>query len=298
MRYINTFSFRLFSATRLPDPILASRTIVVPLIRTPDRYRANADPMDFTLWPHDRQKLVDDLWLLGLAHLPALGAYEAAVNDRSTLTGRNLEPWRALLAVAGWLTEMTNDELRMTNQERASGSSFVTRHSSLVTRMMALSEAYQAERPNVETADLTGLVIRALGMIVGKMVRDESAVSAIKTVSAVSSKRSYVATNLITAAAQTLVESNEMDISIEHVTSRRVGRVLTKMRFINHRPSGNRGRGWSISLDDVMRWAISYGMDPSEITGIDTASLYANGTNGFNGTNGTAFALNPYHGEL
>ena len=39
--------------------------------------------------------------------------------------------------------------------------------------MMALSVAYQEERPNVEAADLTALVIRALGLIVGKLVRDE-----------------------------------------------------------------------------------------------------------------------------
>jgi hypothetical protein len=58
-RYVSTFCPRLFSATRLPDPILASRTIVVPLIRTPDRYRANADPLDYKLWPHDRRKLLD-----------------------------------------------------------------------------------------------------------------------------------------------------------------------------------------------------------------------------------------------
>ena len=65
-RYVNTFCPRLFSATRLPDPILASRTIVIPLIRTPDKYRANADPAEFKLWPHDRRKLIDDLWAVGL----------------------------------------------------------------------------------------------------------------------------------------------------------------------------------------------------------------------------------------
>ncbi len=51
-RYVNTFSFRLFSATQLPDPILASRTIVVPLIRyarphigpTPTRRRGRVAP--------------------------------------------------------------------------------------------------------------------------------------------------------------------------------------------------------------------------------------------------------------
>src|SRR5206468_7334089 len=44
-RYVHTFCPRLFSATVLPDPILASRTIVVPLVRTPDRKRENIEPL-------------------------------------------------------------------------------------------------------------------------------------------------------------------------------------------------------------------------------------------------------------
>jgi len=40
--------------------------------------------------------------------------------------------------------------------------------------MNALSLSYQAERPNVEANDLTVLVIRALGLIVGRMVREDS----------------------------------------------------------------------------------------------------------------------------
>ena len=39
--------------------------------------------------------------------------------------------------------------------------------------MCALAEAYQGERPNAETSDLTALIIRALALIVGKMAKDE-----------------------------------------------------------------------------------------------------------------------------
>jgi len=38
-------------------------------------------------------------------------------------------------------------------------------------RPVAGGLTYQAERPNVAAGDLTGLVIRALGMLVGKIVR-------------------------------------------------------------------------------------------------------------------------------
>jgi len=95
-RYVNAFCARLFSATRIPDPILASRTIVVPLVRTANRELGNADPEDPAAWPHPRSALLDDLWALALAHLPKMKAYEAAVNRRASLVGRALEPWRAV----------------------------------------------------------------------------------------------------------------------------------------------------------------------------------------------------------
>ena len=86
-RHVNTFCPRLFSATRLPDEILASRTIVVPLIRTTDRYRANADPLEYNLWPHDRRGLIDDLWALG-AGPPGRAARLRGAGERAGPTDR------------------------------------------------------------------------------------------------------------------------------------------------------------------------------------------------------------------
>ncbi len=100
-RYVNTFCPRMFSATELPDPILASRTIVVPLIRTGDRRRGNADPLQYGLWPHDRRTLLDDLWALGLSRLPELQGYEERVNGLARLQGEAssrgalCSPWRS-----------------------------------------------------------------------------------------------------------------------------------------------------------------------------------------------------------
>ncbi len=199
-RYVNTFCPRLFSATMLPDAILASRTIVVPLIRTPDREKANAEPLEFGLWPHDRCELLDDLWALALAHLTELRAYERQVNDRARLVGRSLERWRALLAVALWL-----DEQGVTG---------------LWERMESLSVAYREEQPNLETGDLMALVIRALC---------ECAVNAVSGDSAV--KSFTVETKAVTEKTVAVVEDTEADINVERITSRRVGRVLNKMRL-------------------------------------------------------------------
>ena len=71
-----------------------------------------------------------------------LPRYDARVADTATLLGCNLEPWRALLAIAQWLTDCGVP--------------------ALYHRMEALAQAYQKERPDLEPADLMALTIRAL----------------------------------------------------------------------------------------------------------------------------------------
>jgi hypothetical protein len=249
-RYINTFCPRLFSATRLPDPILASRTIVVPLIRTPDKFRANADPLEYNLWPHDRRQLIDDLWAAGLVYLPQLSAYESEVNARATLTGRNLEPWRAVLAVALWL-----------DNEGVPG---------LWRRLEALSMAYQNERIDLEPGDLTALVIRGLCRY---------AINAVSAVNGEMSKHITFKTSQIVESTRSIAEEIEADINLELITSRNVGRVLGKMRLKPNRTA--KLKGWAISGSDLAQWAKSYGVPLS--ADLESTLL----PNGINGTDGT-----------
>ena len=60
--------------------------------------------------------------------------------------------------------------------------------------MVALSVAYQKERQKVEADEPTSLVIWALGMIVGKLIRDDSDISDVSDSSDVSTKRHFVLT--------------------------------------------------------------------------------------------------------
>ena len=247
-RHVNTFSFRGFSAIRLPDNVLASRTIIIPLIRTPDRYRANADPLDYNLWPVPRPGIVDDLWLLALSHLPELREWERRVNDAARLAGRNLEPWRSILAVAGWL-----------DAQGVSG---------LWARMEQLSMDYQQERPNLEVSDLTAVVIRSLCTLAATQcdVSDVCDMSDIRREGAAF----IVQTSQVTDAAQAIIEEAELDIDADYVTSRRIGRVLGKMRLEKAREGGTGKRGWRINRADLERWATSYGI-PYERTSSETS---------------------------
>ena len=129
----------------------------------------------------------------------------------------------------------------------------------------------------MEMSDLTALVIRALGLVVGKIVKDElddvADVAVYADVAVLSVKR-LIATDTITSAAQALIETNELDYDTSQVTTRRVGHVLKKMRFSNGRVSRATKRGWMVSLEDVIRWANSYGLEARAITGIDIRPHY------------------------
>jgi len=253
-RFVNTFSPRLFSAIHLPDPVLASRTIIVPLIRTPDRKRANSDPLEYGLWPHARRKVIDDLWALGLSRLPELPAYERKVNEEARLTGRNLEPWRAILAVALWL-----------------GDNGVP---GLWKRMEQLSWKYHhEEQPFLQTGDLTHLVIDSLL---------SCAISANKANSAISTEW-FFPTSKITAKVIERADAEEADIDTNKITSKKVGRILSQLRFESKRPDGSKPRGWLITRDGLKRLCSSYGNQFPDV--LDTQK--DNGTNGSDGINGT-----------
>lgn len=141
----------------------------------------------------------------------------------------------------------------------------------------------------MEADDLTSLVIRAMGMILGRLIKDEaSTTSTTSTISTTTNKSYFVPTYLVTGAVQTLIEAFEYDYQLDQVTNTKVGKTLTKMRLVSKRGSNGGKRGWIITLGELIKWAGSYGLDPSEITGINLSTLGTSGTSGTPGTSGTA----------
>ncbi len=250
-RYVNTFCARTFSAIRLPDQVLASRTIIVPLIRTPDRHRANADPLEYSLWPHDRRELIDNLWSLALAHLAELPKYEGQVNDRATLTGRNLEPWRALLAVAAWLED-----------RGVSG---------IYSRMEKLSTGYQSERQQFESSDTTALVIRALCKYLDCDLVTLCDPCDLST-EGVTDEKVFVRTIDIEVAAKEIAVSDELDIDLEKLGSRQIGRILSKLRFEKGSEGGTHKKGWKVSKRELNRFVRSLGLAKSDKSDVNPNS--------------------------
>jgi hypothetical protein len=235
-RHVNAFCPRSFSAIRLPDATLGSRSIIVPLIKTIDRGRANSDPADTETWRHDRSQLIDDLWALALKHLPKLPGFEAKANREAELAGRDLEPWKAILAIAGWL-----------ESEGVEG---------LFAKMGRLSKDYQKERMDASPGDLRPLIIRAIARHLDCDVSDVRDVSDIKI-----GTTQLIKTSTICQSAKQIIEADELDIEADDVRlPRRLGRTLSKMRFSQRREGGSGNRGWIITAEELYRWARSLGL--------------------------------------
>lgn len=222
-RRINAYCPRLFSAINLPDDVLASRTIVIPLVRSADGAKANNDPADHDSWPVDRRRLVDDLWAVGLSQLAELKKYDRLVPGRVRLVGRMLEPWRAVLAVALWLQE----------RHGASG---------LFDRMQALAMHYQAERNDIELPSPVRVAIAALQSMMGASPSIE-----------------FTPTELA-AAMNTIAQAEEIDHAGDNYTNaRKVGALLRRLRLDRaQRTSG--GKRWRATAGDLDALARAYGM--------------------------------------
>jgi hypothetical protein len=229
-RYVNAYCPRLFTATRVPDPILASRTIVVPLVRTGDKTKANAEVLDYATWPCDQRRLVDNLWAVALSNLSEMPQHEAYVNADAPLVGRNLEPWRPVLAVAHWL--------------EANG---VT---GLYNRMVDLAKAYQTERVQLEFVDHARIVVRAL------------IAAAVAPFDRWGVPVEVGILDIVTRANALAVEEEVADEKDEPFTNPKwVGRVLTSLRLPQASRSSGQGRRRLVSLATLEGIATAYGID-------------------------------------
>lgn len=237
-RYVNAYCPRLFTAIRLPDPVLASRTIVIPLVRTADPRKANAEVLDYSLWPCDRKKLLDDLWALALSHLAAIPVSVAAVNADAPLTGRALEPWKGVLAVAHWL--------------EAEGEV------GLYGRMTRLAQDYQTERVDLEAPDLTRLVVRA---VIDLVASAPSAPSAPFAPSGTWGAPIEITVSDVVARVNELARDEDLadEDGPDYTNAKRVGKVLTTLRLKAAPKQSGQKRKRTLTLQQLDDIARGYG---------------------------------------
>jgi hypothetical protein len=231
-RHVDTFCPRCFSAIKLPGEVLGSRSIIVPLVRSGDPCRAKANPLDAEDWPCDRRRLVDDLWALGLAHLRELPAFDREAAAAASLAGRNLDPWRLILGVAGWL-------------QHGHGMG------DLFDRLEALSVAYQGERAEAEAEDRTRVLFRALL----ELSRDAGPDDAVK----------FRPADVARVMNRIGVEEDLCEADKAFTSARRVGWLLKRQRF-RKCDADEHGKQWEATRKEIEAAACSYGMEVPEET--------------------------------
>jgi hypothetical protein len=262
-RYVDAFCPRCFSAIRIPDPVLASRTIVVPLIRTADKAKANRDPKNAKDWLHDLAQLRDDLWAFGLRFLTAVQDHADAVNHAARLMGRNLEPWRPILTVAHLLDALdTKGTLVREYTVKDSDGSEAPQQLALFQRLENVSVAYQGDRAQLETSDNTVLVLRAIARLALAQANQGQ-------VSQVSKCAKYVETVVFSVqqlreAFDALAEEEDMDVDWmgdERRRAQRLGKVLQRLRV--HKPPRSGGKGsrlWMLTQSELQGHMDAYGL--------------------------------------
>jgi len=220
---VDAFSPRLFSAINLPDPVLGSRTITVPLIRSDDKSRSNSDPLDDDAWPVDRSVLVDDLWAFGLTNLPQLKAMDRKVPQNTNLHGRQLEPWRTIFAVALYLQQEHGVE-------------------GLFGRISDLANVNQQEREELEADDPPRLLVFALWQVLDGR------------------EKATIETQLIVETLNSVADEVGVRVPGEdYMNAGKTGKLLGSLRF-RQAPKGKSKRKWTILKEDVERTAQTHGI--------------------------------------
>ncbi len=80
-------SLRLANLVMLPDPVLASRTISIPLVASTEAEKIRRSPARRSDWPFDIQEAIDELWLLAVANLNRVQQCDKEAATQSSLLG-------------------------------------------------------------------------------------------------------------------------------------------------------------------------------------------------------------------
>ena len=239
-RRVNAYCPRSFTSIRLPDKVLGSRSVPIPLAKTANARKGNSDPQKVEPWPCNRQDLLDDLWAMALSLMMEAKEVWAELDDEDEVVGRDFECWRAVFAVARLLDRHGAHDLE--------------------NRMRTVMGAYQEEQ--VEAGDDRAVqVLRAVFMkatgVPSSDVPDVSAKSDVLLQGVDEIK--VTATEL----AETIVEiGNSEGFDAEWANARSVGWQLSLLRFGKWRNPGTkkRSRFRTMKPNDLRALCLAYGV--------------------------------------
>ena len=224
-REVNSFAPRLFTAINLPDAVLDSRAIRLPMIASADKEKTRRSPTRPEDWPCDVRTLVDDLWMLGVGYLSRLQQCDADAAQMSPLVGRALDIFRMPLAVTYWL-------------EIDHGARGV------FDRMSLLAQTHQGLKAETGGQDTISLVLNAIDELLNTQGGEAIRLTAKQ----------------IAERSQVVAEREEMvDVAMLLDNAQRVGRMLGGLGF-KHAGSHGSARSWVITRNQLHQVAEARGV--------------------------------------
>lgn len=216
-KYIDAFAPRAFTSIGLPDDTLASRTVMIPLIRSGDIEKTRRKPTNMEDWgsvnPND---LRDGIWLNVARGLSEIHALKKEVNKRSDLSGRDFDIFQAPLTVALWLEECHGQK-------------------GLFARMQAVMESYHASKQKNLLPSVEHVVLQAMNDILSEVGISHKTIPTGDIVSQVSG---------------VLNRWDITDESLRNVDRQKVGMLLGRLGF-SQGPSHRKARSWLVTLDEI-----------------------------------------------
>ena len=275
-RYVNTFCPRGFSAIRLPDDVLGDRSITFPLIRTANKQKADADAADESCWITNPDELRQDLWLLALANLTKVKAYDRKAANKASLHGRLLDMWRGSLAVALWLDEI--DKTGSLKRANENGEL-----ETLFERLNRLSLSYQKQRADLEKVDFTRITLRSVARCILGNSEESFALSEFRSFGS----HWKLLTADVAERAKKIIDDEEIEVDFtakdekefDDKLRKRIGRELKKLRFTSDRQGGTGKSRWLVQISDLEVLLASFNLLKSEIVSDEWNTYSTNLTN-------------------
>lgn len=141
----------------------------------------------------------------------------------------------------------------------------------LFERLRKLSVGYQTESREIDQTNLVVLIIRALARSL-----DRDTVTLSDTSDTL--KGTPLKTKDIVEEIKNLIETEEININSEWITSPKISAKLSKLRFKRDREGGSGQRRWRVKAEIVRRLAKSYGLTEILTEGVSSAVSHVSQT--------------------
>jgi len=222
---INSFAPRFFSAISLPDAVLDSRTIRLPMVASADKNKTRRSPSRKQDWPCDTQTLIDDLWISGVSNLQRVSECDQEAASFSPLTGRSHDIFRMPLAIALWL--------EMDHGVRG-----------LFDRISSIADGHQGMKLDASGHDLVSLILMTVSELLGSSTQPFLTVP----------------TKQIADLLREIGHREEVAEVMDFCSNvQRVGRMLSSLGFKRDNSHG-RARSWKLEHRTLQQIAQSRGI--------------------------------------